>query len=252
MATGPVALITGGARRIGAEIVRGLHQRQCRVIVHYHRSAADAEALVAELNQRRADSAMALPADLNDPHAVRDLADRALDAFGTLQVLVNNASSFYPTPLALATDQDWDALMHSNLRAPFLLSQRLAGALADTGTGAIVNLVDVYAEKPLLNHSLYCMAKAGLATMTRGLARELGPAVRVNGVAPGAILWPEPLSSENGQDQQATIVDATALGRAGSPGDIAGAVAWLALDAPYVTGQILAVDGGRSLSFPGG
>ena len=177
---------------------------------------------------------------------MRDLAVRARDAFGGLDVLINNASSFYPTPLGQASDDDWDTLMHSNLRAPFLLSQQLAGDLEAAG-GAIVNIVDVYAEKPLAGHPLYCMAKAGLAMMTKSLARELGPAVRVNGVSPGAILWPE-----QGQENQQDILDATALGRAGDPDDIAATVAWLALEAPYITGQILAVDGGRSLSFPGG
>lgn len=246
MATGPVALITGGARRIGESITRALHRRPCRVIVHYRHSADQAQALVQELNDLRGGSAVALQADLNDPEAVRDLAVRARQAFGGLDVLVNNASSFYPTPLAQASDQDWEAIMHSNLRAPFLLSQNLAETLAQGAGGAIINIVDVYAEKPLLEHSLYCMAKAGLAMMTRSLARELGPSVRVNGVSPGPILWPE-----QGQPHQHEILAATALGRSGAPADIAGAVTWLALDAPYVTGQILTVDGGRSLSFPG-
>jgi pteridine reductase len=248
MATaGPVALITGGARRIGASITRALHRQHCRVIVHYRGSAEPAQRLIAALNDQRPGSAIALQADLGDPTAVRDLAARAGDAFGALDVLVNNASRFYPTPLAGADDHDWEAIMHSNLRAPFLLSQHLATALAAGGGGAIVNLIDIYAEKPLLNHSLYCMAKAGLAMMTRSLARELGPAVRVNGVAPGAVLWPE-----QGQPRQRDILDAIALGRTGEPDEIAAAVAWLALHAPYVTGQILAVDGGRSLAFPGG
>lgn len=243
----PVALITGAARRIGAGITRALHGAGLRVVVHYHNSGAEAGALVAELNQRRSDSAIALSYDLGNPDSVRTLADRALSVFGGLDILVNNASSFYPTPLADATDADWDTIMHSNLRAPFLLSQRLAPALAASGRGAIVNIIDVYAEKPLRDHNLYCMAKAGLAAMTRSLARELGPRVRVNGVSPGPILWPE-----NGGGQQEAILAATALGRAGDPADIADAVTWLALHAPYVTGQILAVDGGRSLPFQGG
>lgn len=242
----PVALITGAARRIGARITRTLHGAGLDVVIHYRASGADAEALATSLNRERADSAVTLGADLDAPDAVRELADRALAAFGRLDVLVNNASSFYPTPLAEASDADWDALMHSNLRAPFLLSQRLAPALAAGEGGAIVNIVDIYAEKPLKQHSLYCMAKAGLAMMTRSLARELGPAVRVNGVSPGPILWPE-----QGNEQQDTILAASALGRAGDPADIADTVAWLALHAPYITGQILAVDGGRSLAFPG-
>ncbi|HAB05451.1 MAG TPA: pteridine reductase [Alcanivorax sp.] len=242
----PIALITGSARRIGARIAETLHRKGCRVVIHYHRSEQEARQLVDTLNRERSDSAVCLAADLRDPVAVRDLAVRARDAFGGLDVLINNASSFYPTPLGQASDDDWDTLMHSNLRAPFLLSQQLAGDLEAAG-GAIVNIVDVYAEKPLAGHPLYCMAKAGLAMMTKSLARELGPAVRVNGVSPGAILWPE-----QGQENQQDILDATALGRAGDPDDIAATVAWLALEAPYITGQILAVDGGRSLSFPGG
>lgn len=240
------ALVTGAARRIGARIATCLHDAGLDVLVHYHHSEAEARSLVADLNRQRPDSASALAADLADPQAVRALADRALARAGRLDVLINNASRFYPTPLADASDDDWANLMHGNLRAPFLLSQRLAPALAASGQGAIVNLVDIYAEKPLYQHSLYSMAKAGLVMMTRSLARELGPAVRVNGVAPGAVLWPE-----QGREQQNTILDATALKRTGSPDDVAAAVAWLALQAPYVTGQILAVDGGRSLAFPG-
>ncbi|MBL7250392.1 pteridine reductase [Alloalcanivorax marinus] len=242
----PIALVTGGARRIGARIAHTLHERGCRVLIHYRHSEADAMALADRLNGLRPDSAATLRADLNDPDAVRDLAARALDHFGGMDLLVNNASSFYPTPLADAGDDDWDALMHSNLRAPFLLSQGLAEALTRDGGGAIVNIIDVYAEKPLAAHPLYCMAKAGLAMMTKSLARELGPAVRVNGVSPGPILWPE-----QGGEDQAAILGATALKRAGDPDDIASTVAWLALDAPYVTGQILAVDGGRSLTLAG-
>jgi len=241
----PVALITGSARRIGARIARTLHHQGCRVVIHYHRSDQDARALAETLNRERKDSAVCLGADLRDPTAVRALAVRARDAFDGLDLLINNASSFYPTPIGEASDEDWDTLMHSNLRAPFLLSQQLAGDLTNA-RGAIINIVDVYADKPLLGHPLYCMAKAGLAMMTKSLARELGPAVRVNGVSPGPILWPE-----QGQDNQQAILDATALGRAGDPDDIAATVAWLALEAPYITGQILAVDGGRSLSFPG-
>lgn len=244
--TRSVALVTGGAQRIGSAIVQALHDAGLNIIVHYRDSRTEAENLVAALNHRRDNSAAAVAADLTDPQAVRTLADQAQARFQRLDVLVNNASSFYPTPLAGVSDDDWDRLMHANLRAPFLLSQQLAPALAASGQGAIVNLVDIYAEKPLQGYSLYCMAKAGLAMMTRSLARELGPEVRVNGVAPGAILWPQ-----QGRDQQDMIVAASALKRAGDPVDIATAVTWLALHAPYVTGQILAVDGGRSLAFPG-
>lgn len=241
-----VALITGAARRIGAEIARTLHQHGFRILVHCRRSTSEANELAAELNRQREDSARVLVANLNSPPAVRELAAAAQAAWGYVDVLVNNASSFYPTPLATASDDDWDALLHSNLRAPFILVQALADTLR-LRNGAVVNMIDVYAEKPLREHSLYCIAKAGLAMMTRSLARELGPQVRINGISPGPILWPEA-----GQGNQQDIIDATALGRCGTPADIAGAVAWLALDAPYVTGQILAVDGGRSLSFHGG
>lgn len=241
-----VALITGAARRIGAEIARTLHKRGLNIIIHCRRSTVEAEELAEELNRLQPDSARVLVANLNDPDAVRELARQALAEWGGIDVLVNNASSFYPTPLGQASDDDWDALMHSNVRAPLLLIQALEATLRKHG-GSVVNLVDVYAEKPLAQHSIYCMAKAALASLTRSMARELGPDVRINGVSPGPILWPE-----GGQGNQADILHATALGRCGQPDDIAGAVAWLALDAPYVTGQILAVDGGRSLSFHGG
>ncbi|MCG8439669.1 MAG: pteridine reductase [Pseudomonadales bacterium] len=242
----PVALITGSARRIGAEITRTLHQRGMRVIIHYRNSDAEAAALADQLNGVRPDSTRLLQADLNNPDEVRRLGRDAVAAFGQVDLLVNNASSFYPTPIDDATDADWDALMHSNLRAPYLLSQALAVTLRQQ-QGCIINIVDVYAEKPLEGHTLYCMAKAGLAMMTRSLARELGPHIRVNGVSPGPILWPEA-----GQMNQAAITASTALKRCGEPADIAGAVAWLAGDASFVTGQILAVDGGRSLAFQGG
>lgn len=244
MAT-PVALVTGAARRIGARIARRLHQSGYDVIIHYHHSEEQARTLVDDLNRQRHDSAACLYADLVVPDQVRQLAAETLALKPNLRLLVNNASRFYRTPLHQANDEDWDQLMHSNLRAPFLLSQALAATLKQHH-GAIVNLVDVYAEKPLREHPLYCMAKAGLAMMTRSLARELGPEVRVNGVAPGPILWPE-----QGQESQQVILDALPLGRAGDPDDIANTVAWLADHAPYITGQIIAVDGGRSQSFPG-
>lgn len=241
-----VVLITGAARRIGAAIAREFHERGFRVLIHYRNSADDAKALAGELNGRRPDSARTLRADLDQPDQVRRLATDALACYQRLDVLVNNASTFYATPPGTATDADWDRLMGSNLRAPFILIQALAPALAEQ-RGAAINLIDVYAEKPLWHHGLYCMAKAGLASLTHSMARELGPTVRVNGVAPGPILWPE-----QGQDNEDQVLAATALKRSGEPGDIAGAVHWLATAAPYVTGQILAVDGGRSLSLHGG
>ncbi|MTT51817.1 pteridine reductase [Alcanivorax sp. VBW004] len=243
--TAPVALVTGSARRIGAQIVRTLHHRGMRVIIHYRGSQQEAESLAAVLNQTRPNSAALLQADLDQPAAVRQLASDALACFGQLDLLVNNASSFYPTPIDQADDADWEKLIHSNLRAPFILSQQLTPALRQQH-GCIINIVDVYAEKPLQTHTLYCMAKAGLAMMTKSLARELGPEIRVNGVSPGPILWPEA-----GQMNQQAIQDATALKRSGEPDDIANTVYWLATAAPFITGQILAVDGGRSLALQG-
>lgn len=242
-----VVLITGAARRIGAGIARAFHARDFEVLIHYRQSADEARALANELNRQRPDSAGILQADLVRPEQVRRLATDALAWRQRLDVLVNNASTFYATPFGAAGDEDWEQLLGSNLRAPFVLTQALAPALKET-EGAIVNLIDVYAERPLWQHSLYCMAKAGLASLTRSSARELGPAVRVNGVAPGPILWPE---QEQGMDAGA-ITQATALKRSGEPGDIAGAVVWLALDAPFVTGEILSVDGGRGLPLAGG
>lgn len=241
-----VVLITGAARRIGAEIARAFHARGFCVLIHYRHSAEDAKALSVELEKARADSTHLLQADLDVPDQARRLATDALNVRQRLDVLVNNASTFYPTPFGEADDRDWDRLMGSNLRAPFILTQALAPALADSG-GAIVNLVDIYAERPLWQHGLYCMAKAALTSLTRSAARELGPDVRVNGVAPGPILWPE-----NETMDRTAISAATALKRSGEPADIAGAVTWLALDAPFVTGQILAVDGGRGLPLQGG
>ena len=243
--TAPVALVTGSARRIGAQIVRTLHHHGMRVIIHYRGSQQEAESLAAALNQTRPNSAVLLQADLDQPAAVRQLASDALACFGQLDLLVNNASSFYPTPIDQADDADWEKLIHSNLRAPFILSQQLTPALRQQH-GCIINIVDVYAEKPLQTHTLYCMAKAGLAMMTKSLARELGPEIRVNGVSPGPILWPEA-----GQMNQQAIQDATALKRSGDPDDIANTVYWLATAAPFITGQILAVDGGRSLALQG-
>ncbi len=243
--TAPVALVTGSARRIGAQIVRTLHHHGMRVIIHYRGSQEEAESLAAVLNQTRPNSAALLQADLDQPAAVRQLASDALACFGQLDLLVNNASSFYPTPIDQADDADWEKLIHSNLRAPFILSQQLTPALRQQH-GCIINIVDVYAEKPLQTHTLYCMAKAGLAMMTKSLARELGPEIRVNGVSPGPILWPEA-----GQMNQQAIQDATALKRSGEPDDIADTVYWLATAAPFITGQILAVDGGRSLALQG-
>ena len=238
-----VALVTGASRRIGAEIVRGLHAAGYRVLLHYHRSEDEARQLAGALNAERPGSILALRADLDDTAALDELVRRAIDAWGHLDALVNNASTFYPTPLGTVTESQWDALLGSNLKAPFFLCQAAAPHLA-CRQGAIVNLVDIYAERPLKGYPAYSIAKAGLAALTRSLAVELAPDVRVNGVAPGAILWPE---QADGGQTQADILARIPLARSGSPSDIAGAVRFLLEEAPYITGQIIAVDGGRSV-----
>jgi pteridine reductase len=243
----PVALITGGAQRIGAEICRQLHSRGYRIIIHYRHSSAAAEQLRDALNDLRADSATAMAADMTSFVEVQALAKNALDVWRRVDVLVNNASGFYPTPVGEATEADWDALMGSNLKGPFFLSQALAPALRDSA-GCIINLVDIYAKNPLPSHSIYCMAKAGVAMMTQSLALELAPAIRVNGISPGNILWPEQASAYWEQEKQA-LTARVPLKREGETSDIAKTVVFLAADAPYITGQIIAVDGGRSLAI---
>lgn len=238
-----VALITGGARRVGAEIARTLHAAGARVLIHHRASAAAAGALCEELNARRRDSALSLEADLLDPAAPARLVARTLERFGQLDILVNNASTFYATPIGGIDLAQWDDLMGTNLRAPLFLSQAAAEALA-ARRGLILNMIDIHGLRPLKRFPVYSAAKAGLAMLTRALARELAPAVRVNGIAPGPVLWPE-----SGMDEalQREIIERTALKRPGSPADVARAALFFARDAPYVTGQILAVDGGRSI-----
>jgi len=244
-AQGRVAIVTGAARRIGAVIARHLHARGLELVIHYRGSGDQACALRDELNGQRSGSAVMVQADLADDTAPATVRDAALEAFGRIDVLVNNASSFYPTPLGEAGAGHWDELMASNLRAPFFLAQACRPALAE-GEGAIVNLVDIHGLVPLARHPIYSQAKAGLVMQTRALARDLAPAVRVNGVAPGAILWPE---NEDSPEAGEKIIERVPLARQGRPEDVAGAVVFLALDAPYVTGQILAVDGGRLLNL---
>jgi len=239
------ALVTGAAARIGAVIAETLHQRGCKVCVHYNSNGEGAEALVQRLNAARGDSAFAVQADLSTPAGIDSVVDAFRARCEGLDVLVNNASRFYPNVVGETHAWQWEDLLNSNLRGPWFLVQALLGDLR-AASGSVVNIVDVHAERPMRGHSVYCIAKAGVAMMTRALARELGPEIRVNGVSPGAILWPE---REPDEAAKRDILGRTALGRLGEPADIASAVAYLALDAPYVTGQILAVDGGRSLNI---
>jgi len=240
---GRTALITGAARRLGAAIARKLHEAGANVAVHYRQSRGEAETLVAELNARRERSAIAAQCDLIDIDRLPALVDTITGRFGRLDVLVNNASTFYPTPIGSVTAAQWDDLVGTNLRAPLFLSQACAAALRSS-RGSIINMVDIHGQRPLKAHTVYSTAKAGLAMLTRSLARELGPEVRVNGIAPGPVLWPE-----HGVDAQlkAEIIDKTALKRAGTPDDVARAALFLAAYAPFVTGQIIAIDGGRNL-----
>lgn len=240
-----VALVTGGARRIGAAIVQELHESGMNVIVHCNTSAGAAAALCDALNTARADSAHVLQADLTDTHACARLVDDVVAYWGRLDALINNASSFYPTPVGTITESHWDDIVGTNLKAPLFLSQAAAPHLRTTH-GCIVNLVDVHAQRPMKRHPLYSTAKAGLAMLTRALARELGPEVRVNGIAPGAILWPEDGLNKR---VKAHIIEDTALKRTGEPDDVADMVRFLVLEAGYVTGQVIAVDGGRSIGW---
>lgn len=245
MTTNHVALVTGGGRRIGAEIARILHHNGYNIVIHYLRSKLEAADLVAEFNQTRSNSAIAFQADLRDVGSVRQLAKQAIDAWGRIDVLINNASSFYPTIFNKVTEAQWEDLQASNSKGPFFLSQSLAPELQKQA-GCIVNIVDIHADKPLLEYSPYTIAKAGTAMLTKSLARELAPEVRVNGVAPGVIIWPENEAEHSSKEKQ-RILDQVPLAREGSANDIAKTVLFFVKDAPYITGQILAVDGGRSL-----
>ncbi len=238
-----VIFITGAARRLGAAMAVHLRAHGARIVIHYRHSSNDAEALCDTLNASRPDSARCVQADLSDASAIEPLAKKATACFGQVDVLINNASAFYPTPVGSVTDEHWDDLMASNLRAPFFLSQALASELKHN-EGAILNMVDIHASRPLAEHPVYCAAKAGLLMMTQSLAKELGPEVRVNGIAPGPVLWPE---NDMSEASKTIIVESTLLKRSGSPDDIVRAALFLLRDATYTTGQILAVDGGRNL-----
>lgn len=240
---GRAVLLTGAARRLGAAMARRFHAGGARVAIHYRSSGADAEALAGSLNAIRPDSAIAVRADLLEVGQLPGLVAAVVDAFGRLDVLVNNASTFYPTPVGEITPRQFDDLIGTNLRAPLFLAQAAAPQLRLQG-GLILNMVDVHGQKPLKRHPVYCSAKAALIMLTRSLARELGPHVRVNGIAPGPVLWPE---GDLDPALKAKIIERTALKRHGSPEDIARAAYFFATEAPFVTGQILAIDGGRSL-----
>lgn len=246
-----VALVTGAAKRIGAEIARQLHQSNFNIVIHYHQSQKAAQTLADELNEERKNSAICIAADLNDVAQVNNLAGQAQRQWQRMDLLVNNASSFYPTPIGETSEQDWNQLINSNLKAPFFLAQALSNALGDA-RGCIINIADIYAERPLKKHSIYSIAKAGNVMLTKTLAQELAPRVRVNGIAPGAILWPDDshkkqedkLSDDNKEKMLAKIP----LQQRGHEQDIARAILFLVKDAPYITGQIITVDGGRSIT----
>ena len=244
---GKTVLVTGGARRIGAAIASRLHAAGANVMVHYRASAAPARALVKALNALRAGSAACVKANLLDAKTPRALVAACVAEYGRLDVLVNNASSFYPTPVGRLNERVWNDLIGSNLKAPLFLAQAAAAELKKH-RGAIVNIVDIHAEIPLKDYVIYTIAKGGLAALTRSLARELAPQVRVNGVSPGPILWPDADIWKNPKTRQA-IINRSALKRVGEPDDIARAVEFLVTGAPFVTGQIIAVDGGRSISL---
>jgi len=241
----PVALITGAARRVGATIARTLHAAGYDLALHYRNSLGDVQVLCAELEAARADSTLALQAELAEVSALPLIVAQCVSRFGRLDALVNNASSFFPTPIGTITPQQWDDLFTSNAKAPLFLAQAAAPALR-AAHGAIVNIVDIYAQRPLARHPVYSMAKAALAMMTLSLARELAPEIRVNGVAPGAVLWPE---SGKAYADQSDLVARTPLRRTGTPDEVARTVLFLLRDATFTTGQIIAVDGGRSLAI---
>ena len=243
---GKVVLITGGAKRVGAAICRRLHAAGAKLMLHYRASAGEARLLQAELNHVRADSVALIQADLLDLNKLPAIIDQTLQTYGRLDALVNNASSFFPTPVGEITAELWDDLIGTNLRAPLFIAQAAAPALKRS-QGAIVNIADIHAERPLKNFVVYSVAKAGLIAVTRSLARELAPEVRVNAVAPGPILWPDDGSFDELSRQR--IVSHTPLKREGEPDDIAKAIYFLIAEAPYVTGETLSVDGGRHVAI---
>lgn len=242
-----VVLITGGAKRVGAAITRALHQQGANVMLHYHTSQQEAETLQAELNQTRADSVAIMQANLLQTADLPKLIQATVQQFGRLDALINNASSYYATPLGGISEAQWDELTGSNLKAPLFLSQAAADALF-ASRGCIVNITDMHIERPKKHYIVYSAAKAGLVNLTKSLAQELAPNVRVNAVAPGPVLWPED-NQEFDETYRQQVVNQTLLKRTGEPEDIAKAVKFLVYDAPFITGHVLAVDGGRHLSM---
>jgi pteridine reductase len=241
----PVALITGGAKRVGAVIARTLHAAGYDLALHCRHSVSEAKVLADELEVQRSDSVLILQAELADTQALPRLIEDTLARYGQLDALINNASAFYPTPVGTATVTQWNDLFASNAQAPFFLTQAAVPALR-AAHGAVVNIADIYATRAIANYPIYVMAKGALVAMTRTLALDLSPDIRVNGVAPGAVMWP---SDGKEYDDQQAMLARTPLGRAGTPEDVASAVLWLLRDAPFVTGQIIPVDGGRSVSI---
>lgn len=238
-------LITGAAKRVGAKMVEVLHSNGFNIVIHYNSSSEAASNLSAKLNQQRAGSSIIIGGNLTDDSAIETLIPNVIEQTGRLDVLINNASTFYPTPIENITLNDWDNLLGTNLKAPLFLSKHAAKYLKDS-EGLIINIVDIHARKPLKNHPIYGSAKSGLAMLTKSLARDLAPSVRVNGIAPGMILWPE---NEPSESIKKSILDQIPLKRSGSPEDIASCALFLIKDAPYITGQIIPIDGGRSIGW---
>ena len=242
---GKVALLTGAARRIGACIARTLQAAGANVMIHYHRSEAEARTLASELNNMRGGSAALVGGNLLETKKLGALVDATVKTFGQLDVLINNASTFYPTPVGEITEEHWNDLLGTNLKAPLFLTQAAAPALRLTH-GLVLNIADIHGMRPLRRYTTYSVAKAGLIMLTKSLARELGPHVRVNAISPGPVMWPE---DRTDRALQRKIIERTQLKRPGSPQDVARAALFLCADAPYVTGQVLAVDGGRSVGW---
>lgn len=239
---GKVVLVTGAAKRIGAQIAKTLHAEGAFVVIHYRDSSVEAKALVSTFNSLRENSSTSYQAELSHVASLQRMIDDVITLTGRLDVLVNNASGFYPTPIGDISETDWDQLIDSNLKGPLFLSQAATPHLKKV-QGCIVNMVDIHADRPIANHSVYCAAKAGLVMLTKSLAADLGPDIRVNAVAAGAIIWPESMQS----DQADEIVSRIALKRRGEPSDIANTVLFLVDQASYITGQVITVDGGRTI-----